>query len=36
MTLYTNKSDGSYDYIQIDSGLMYFRNDDLNIVINKL
>jgi len=36
MGLWTNNSDGSFDYAPIDSGLLYFRCvDDLNDYILK-
>lgn len=36
ISLYTNKSDGSYDYVPVDGGLMYFRYDDFLFYISKI
>lgn len=32
--LHSLKSDGSYDYVSVDNGLIYFKGDDFDIYLS--
>lgn len=36
MSFYSLKSDGSYDYVTVDGGLMYLKGDDMDAYMSNV